>query len=226
MPENDSSSLNGKLFPSSYTVLSSLYSRSGTSVKLLLSSDEQLLLPAEKYALLKLREGSELSRKDLLELKRTEAIFRTKQKAVSLLERRPYTRTALFSRLEEALFPAEAIAEVMTELEILGVVDDLKYGENWVLSQLKRKPSGRLLLAQGLRRKGISREKIEQILDTAYPAEAEDDFCAKALEKLVRRKIRDRLKLTAALSRRGFSAPVVRRVIDRFRDEYDLREKR
>jgi regulatory protein len=213
VPEKDSSSLNAELFPTSYTVLSAVYSRSGESVRLSLSHDEQLVLPADRYALLRVGEGSVLKRAALLELKQEELIFRTKQKAIALLERRPFTVSSLAAKLGEYLFPKEVIMTVVRELTDVGYLDDGKYGENWVISQLKRKPVGRIVLSHGLRRKGIAPPLAEKILDSVYPAGVEIEYCEKALLKLQRRKVSDKRKLFAALSRLGFAAPVVKQVL-------------
>lgn len=188
------------------------YGKNGDRVTISLSHDETLLLSAEEYARLGLREGDTLAREKLLELKRIEEIFRVRQKAVKLLEIRPLSAAGLKIRLRENLFSEEAIASVLGELAERGFLDDKKFAENWVTSRLKKKPVGRNMLLKGLLGKGVNRKEAERLLDSAYSIEDETAQCEKMLAKLLRQRTDDSRILLPALSRRGFSAAVIKRV--------------
>jgi regulatory protein len=217
MAKDDSESIEEILFPSSYTVLKTAYSSSGESVKLTLSGEETLVLPADKYALSKLREGSELSREELLELKRLEALFAARRKALKILERRPYTAAQLKLKLAEALVSREIIAELLADFHERGLIDDGKFAEAWIAEQLKRKPQGRRLLLAGLLRKGVSRVEAARLIAEAYPAELEEEQCAAFMKKLIGRRGLEADELLPALARRGFDVNLVKKVYRRLK---------
>jgi regulatory protein len=205
-------SLTDTLFPYSYTVLSAVYNRAGDSVKLALSGGESLVLPAEKYALLSLREGSTLARERLLELKKIEVFHSAKKKAIRLLEHRAYTGAQITLKLTAAKYPKEIIPEVVRELRDHGCLDDLKYAEEWVAVQLKRKPQGRGLLYAGLVRRGIDRRDAERIIGSQYPPELEKEQCELFMKKAAGRRGWEAAALLPVLARRGFGAALIRRV--------------
>jgi SOS response regulatory protein OraA/RecX len=217
MAGKESDSLQEQLFPSSYTVLGAAYSRSGDSVKLSLSSEETLVLPADAYALSRLKEGSEISREELLTLKKDEAIFHAKRKALRLLERRALTAVQLKLKLAEAMVPKEIILDLLKELKERGLLNDQKYAEEWIASQLRRKPQGRRLLYVGLIRKGVPRPDAERLLAAAYPEEKEEEACQATMIKLAGRRGLDPSELLPALARRGFSPSLIKRVFARLK---------
>ncbi len=212
MNTNDSESLKDTLFPSHYTVVSAVYNRTGDSVKLTLSGEETLVLPAEKYALSQLREGGTLEREQLLELKKIEAFHAARKKALSLLERRAYTGARLKLKLSEAMFAENIIRQVMDNLRESGYLDDEKYGEAWIAAQIKRKPQGRLLLYAGLVRMGVPRREAERLVASGYPREVEEEQCGLFMRKLAAQRGWEADELLPALARRGFDITLIKRV--------------
>jgi len=208
----EADSLNDTLFPSVYTVLSAVYSRTGDSVKISLSGEETLVLPAEGYALSQLREGSELSRDELLKFKRVEAAFLARKKAVRLLDQRAYTAAQLKRKLAEAMYPAAVIKEVIDDLAARGFLDDRKYAEGWIASQIRRKPQGRRLLYMGLVRKGVARREAEQLIAAGYPAAQEEEQCRICMKKFAARRGWEAESLLPAVARRGFEMSLIKKV--------------
>ncbi len=217
MAGKNSDSLQEQLFPSSYTILGAVYSRTGDSVKLSLSSDESLILPAEKYALTGLKEGGVLSREELLDLKKDEAMYAARRRALKLLERREFTAAQLKLKLSEAMFPKEIILAVLKDLTSRGYLNDEKYAEAWIASQLKRKPQGRRLLIIGLRRKGVAREEAERLIGAAYSQDQEEEACEALMRKVADRRGLDADELFPVMARRGFSPPLIRKVFSRLK---------
>ena len=123
MSKTHDASLADTLFPSSYTVISAAYSRNGDSVKLILSGDETLVLPAKEYALLNLKEESTLTREELVELKKSEALLMARKKALRLLDRRAYTGAQLKLKLSAAMYPKTVIRQVLQQLLEQGYLD-------------------------------------------------------------------------------------------------------
>ncbi len=217
MAGDDFDSLREQLLPSSYTVLNATYSRSGDSVKLSLSGDESIVLPSEKYALSGLKEGSDISREKLLELKKDEAFHAAKKKALRLLERRELTAAQIKLKLSEAMVPKEICLAVVKDLKGRGYLDDQKYGEAWITFQLKRKPQGRRLLYAGLLRKGVPREEAERLVREGYPEEREEEACEGLMRKLAGRRGLDADELFPFLARRGFSPALIKKVFGRLK---------
>lgn len=218
MPENDSSSLNAKLFPALYTVLGVRFNRTADRVTLSLSHDEKLILPADLYTRGKIREGSTISKERLIDFKKSEELLRVKQKAVQLLEFRPLTAVILRTKLRERMYSSEAIDKVVDELTEKGFLDDQKYAENWVVSQLKKKPVGRGQLLRGLLGKGVDRKEAERLLGTVYSPEDEAGHCEKMLAKLLRmRPGLDAKKILPALARRGFGAQIIKKIYEQYK---------
>ncbi len=217
MAPRDIDNLKDTLFPSTYTVTAVTYSRSGDSVKLTLSGDEHLVLPSGKYALMNLREGSDFSREELQNLKKAEAAFTALKKALGLLERRAYTGAQLKLKLVEAMFPTEIIRDVIRDLTERGYLDDVKYAQAWIASQIRRKPQGRRLLYAGLVRKGVNRHDAEKMIADGYSAAEEEAQCEICLKKFATRRGWDAEELWPAVVRRGFDMTLIRKVYRRLK---------
>ncbi|MBN2353331.1 MAG: regulatory protein RecX [Spirochaetales bacterium] len=219
MAGEESESLHEQLFPSTYTVLGASYSRAGDSVKLSLSHEETLVLPAEKYALSGLKEGSDLTRDNLLNLKKDETVHTARKRALKALERREYTASQLKRKLSEAMFPKEIIAAVLKDLRERGYLSDEKYARAWIESQLKRKRQGRRLLFNGLVQKGVSREEAERSIGEAYTEDQEEAACEALMRKLASRRGFIFGELFPFMARRGFSPSLIKEVFGRLKKE-------
>jgi regulatory protein len=217
MASRDIDNLKDTLFPSVYTVTAVTYSRSGDSVKLTLSGDEQLVLSSEKYALMNLREGCEIPREELLKLKKAEAAFAARKKSLTLLERRAYTGAQLKMKLTEAMFPAEIIRDVIKDLTERGFLDDVQYAQAWIASQIRRKPQGRRLLYAGLVRKGVNRHDAEKMITDGYAPAEEEAQCEICLKKFAARRGWEAEELLPAVARRGFDMTLIRKVYRRLK---------
>ncbi len=219
MAGKEPKSLQDQLFPSDYTVLGASYSRTGDSVKLALSGEETLVLPAEKYALSRLKEGSVLTRDELLSLKKDEAVYTARRRALKLIERREYTAAQLKRKLSEAMFPREIVDSVIEDLKGRGYLNDGKYARAWIESQLKRKQQGRRLLLHGLIRKGVSREEAERTIGELFGDDREEAACEAFMRKLAARRGRLSEELFPAVARRGFDPTLIRQVFRRIKKE-------
>jgi regulatory protein len=110
------------------------------------------------------------------------------------------------------------------EMVRVGLLDDRKYAEAVVRSQLSRKPAGRRYLLARLRTKGVPGEIAEDVVAAALD---ERDELDDAMD-LARRKLRTyrpdldpgaaRRRLMGVLARRGFDADTTRRVVESLLD--------
>lgn len=109
------------------------------------------------------------------------------------------------------------IVAVLKDLTSRGYLDDEKYAEAWIESQLKRKPQGRRLLLVGLRRKGVGREEAERLVGTAYSKDREEEACASFMWKVAARRGLETDELFPVMARRGFSLPMIKKVFGRLK---------
>lgn len=153
-------------------------------------------------------------------LERYDAAARGTEIAFRLLAVRLRSRNELADRLRRRGIPSETIEELLAELVRRGVIDDARFAGAWVRGRLTLQPSGAVRLRQELRRKGVSREIIDQAVSSALSERGESEL-ALALSVARNRAPRYRglsheaayRRLGALLQRRGFPAGVIAKVL-------------
>ena len=124
---------------------------------------------------------------------------------------------------------------VIKKLKRVKLLDDKKFAWWWIEQREGFRPSGRRLLEQELRKKGVGRETVEEILTNFFQKEKEKEtwdtiaprfyssFEYKLALKAAKKKLsryqklppfKFRQKMGAFLSRRGFSWEVIKGVVD------------
>ncbi|MBL0927178.1 MAG: RecX family transcriptional regulator [Phycisphaerales bacterium] len=141
--------------------------------------------------------------------------------ALRSIEHRACSRARLLEKLARRGYSPEVARRVADRLQAAGLIDDRLLAESLARSEVARKPAGRFLIEQKLRRRGIdsglargaaalvlaSRDPLEDALDLArrrartFPAKLEAD---------ARRR-----RLYGALARRGFDPEVCARAVER-----------
>lgn len=164
-----------------------------------------------------LQVGQELNEAKIAQLRAKDEREVAYQRALRFISHRSRSEAEVRQKLKHAQVKAEVIQSVLHRLRKAGLVDDLDFARSWVENRNTFRPRGRHLLTQELRRKGISEEIIQQVLDgldeeqLAYQAALKGSRRLKNLEWPEFRR-----KLYAHLARRGFSyehiSPVVERV--------------
>ena len=147
------------------------------------------------------------------------AVGAAKQKALSLLDRRDYSRAELLGKLAEKGYD-EAAAEIAVDrLVDLGFVDDARYAPI-VVRHYAAKGYGAQRVRGELQRRGIPRE----LWDAAMAEMPEQD---ETLDRLLRARLRgadpgDRAalkKATDALQRKGYGWDEIHSAVERYREE-------
>ena len=143
-----------------------------------------------------------------------------KARALSLLDRRDYSRKMLIDKLcEKAISTADA-EEVADWLCSLRVVDDSRYA-GIVVRHYAAKGYGKKRIEQELYRRGIAKE----LWDTALEEMPEQE---RALDKLLQSRLRgdfspeSRKKAAAAAQRRGYGWEEIRSAMERLQSEDDI----
>ena len=142
-----------------------------------------------------------------------------KQKALSLLDRRDYSRAELLGKLAEKGFDEAAAEAAVERLASLGFVDDARYAPI-VVRHYAAKGYGAQRVRGELQRRGIPRE----LWDAAMAEMPEQD---ETLDRLLRARLRgadpgDRAalkKATDALLRKGYGWDEIHSAVERYREE-------
>ena len=93
------------------------------------------------------------------------AVEKAKDMALRLLSRRAYTHREVHDRLMQRECAPAAVATALETLERLGLIDDRVFAQRFVDERMRLRPMGRPLLARDLKRRGVSAEIIDEVLD-------------------------------------------------------------
>jgi regulatory protein len=165
-----------------------------------------------------LRVGQELSDEKVAALQAEDARETTYQKALHFLSYRPRSSQEVRQNLSKRGCDEALVEETVSRLQRAGLVNDQEFARLWVENRSTFRPRSKSALRMELRRKGLSDEIIQSVLDESVDDEA---LAFESARKQARRYaglewLEFRQKLGAFLARRGFSystlAPVVSEV--------------
>ena len=165
-----------------------------------------------------LRVGQELGEEKIASLKMQDEREITYQKALHFLSYRPRSSAELRQNLSKRGITESLIEETLNRLQSTGLVNDEAFARAWVENRNTFRPRGKPALRMELRRKGLSDEIVQSVLESQGNEAALAFMTAR---KYARRMLglewpEFRQKLSGFLARRGFSyttlAPVVSEV--------------
>ena len=165
-----------------------------------------------------LRLGQELGEEKIADLKAQDEREITFQKALHFMSYRPRSSAEVRQNLSKRGISDPLIEETLNRLQSTGLVNDEAFARAWVENRNTFRPRGKPALRMELRRKGLSDEIVQSVLDTQVN---EADLAFTTARKYARRLTclewpEFRQKLSGFLARRGFSyttlAPVVSEV--------------
>jgi regulatory protein len=165
-----------------------------------------------------LKVGQELDEGKIATLKAADEGEITYQKALHFLSYRPRSLAEVRQNLLSRGTDTPLVEETLNRLQSAGLVNDEAFARTWVENRNSFHPRGKPALQAELRRKGLSDETIQSVLDTQVDEQA---LALEAARKYARRLEglewpEFRQKLGGYLARRGFSyttlAPVVSEV--------------
>ena len=126
-----------------------------------------------------------------------------KEKALTLLARKPHSRKELERKMGEWEAAEEEINQICQRMEELGFLDDRRYAAQ-VVCHYSGKGYGARRLRDELYRRGIDRELWDEALEQGMaPGDAIDEFLEKKLKGS--REAKELKKASDALARRGYS---------------------
>lgn len=165
-----------------------------------------------------LKVGQELSEEKIAALQAEDANEMAYQKALHFLSYRPRSSAEVRQNLTKRGTPEALVEETVNRLQRAGLINDQEFARAWVENRNTFQPRSKLALRMELRRKGLSDEIIQPVLDEQVDEEA---LAFEAARKYARRLaglewLEFRQKLSGFLARRGFSyttlSPVVSEV--------------
>ncbi len=176
----------------------------------------------------RLRKKDELTTSLLDDLRAFDDRVSAKRMATKFLNTRRRTEKEVRDKLRMQDFDLEIIEEVTTNLRSLGLIDDEAFGRAFIHDKRITKPVSSRQLSQELRKKGVAKNIIENILGEADEEEGEEDRAFKAAmkkwEQLLRREddVRKRKqKLIAFLGSRGFEYSIIKDVMKKLDAEVE-----
>ncbi|MEO0092199.1 MAG: RecX family transcriptional regulator [candidate division WOR-3 bacterium] len=178
----------------------------------------------ETLAGLALYDKQEISKQELENLLYESEKHKCKDYAYLLLSYRMRTKREIEERLRKKDFSLSVIKDVMAELESQGLIDDRKFAQLFARDRVNFSLKGRHLIFAELLKKGISQQDIESALNDPEITEGEETALKRIIEKYKNRykkfPIQERKqKFYALLTRRGFSYPVIKKVLKISKEE-------
>jgi regulatory protein len=174
-------------------------------------------LSLDALAELGLKKGQSVTAESAEQWKTTAEFDEAKNAAFTMLTRRIRSEKEIRDKLRKKKFTDPIIQRVVTRLYELKLLSDENFAEALVREKLKR-PIGKQALKTKLYQKGIARDTIDSVLESADLNA--DELCLKAAEKKVKLLSRERdpqkkkKKLSDFLARRGFDWETIRNAMN------------
>ena len=141
-------------------------------------------------------------------------------KVLKFLSFRPRSEFEINEYMLRKGWDEETRKKIMEKLKNLQLIDDEAFARQWLASRTHFRPEGKSLVKKELRKKGIKREIIDQLLQDERGSATEEILA----EKYARKKM-ERLKslpvlvakrrLFSALLMRGFDNEIAKTVVDK-----------
>ena len=182
----------------------------GKRVNVLLDGKFAFSLEAEVAVRECLQVGQELSSSQIETLSKSDHFLRCLNAAARYLSYRPRSESELRGRLQQRGFDGDSVEMVIAKLKEQGLVDDVAFAQFWKDSRESFSPRSQWLTKLELRRKGVTRDIIDQVVD----AIDDNDSAYRAAESKARSlSLSDyqtfRYRLAGYLKRRGFGYEVI-----------------
>lgn len=167
-----------------------------------------------------LKVGQELSEAKIIELQATDAREIAYLKTLKYINYRDRSEKEVRQYLSEKDIPDEILEDVVERLRRNGLIDDLRFAQNWVENRSTFRPRGRRALAYELRQKGIPESILQDVLDQCNEEHLAYLAAVKQSRKIENLEWSDyRKKLSGFLSRRGFGYDTISTILNRMYDE-------
>ena len=140
-------------------------------------------------------------------------------KAVSMLALRACSKKEIEDRLTRFHYLADTTELVIYKLEKEGFLDDQEFARQWVDSRVSQGKYGRNRISFELRKKGLSQEAVDEIMEETDPDQEFSSalrLAEKSFKKMddLQERAKQKRKIYGMLARRGFDPDVIHQVFD------------
>ena len=147
---------------------------------------------------------------------------RARSVALRLLAAKSRSAAEIRERLSRR-FAKETVEHTVAHLIDGGLLNDAEFAQQWRRSRETRKPRSRRMIEQELRQRGIA----DDLIDNALQDYDSQDAAYRAAARYAARQARSdqatfARRVGAFLERRGFEPAVVRRTLQRLREELEV----
>lgn len=148
--------------------------------------------------------GKEYDQSELEKLQETALLDKAMMRSLDYLARRPRSEWEVRDYLKRKDYDSPTVDTILNKLSDYGYIDDVKFAQAWVSNRRLLKPTSLRRLRQELMQKRVSKEAIEQALETD---EGDERLILKELviKKQQQTRYRDQEKMIAFLLRQGFN---------------------
>jgi regulatory protein len=177
--------------------------------------DGEFRIGVSKVLAARLRVGQELSEDELQDLHNEETFEAVYRRALQFISRRQHTTEEIRMKLRRKQAQDDVIEKVIERLQEKTLLDDLNFAQAWVENRQVFRPRGRKVLRLELRKKGVSSELIEEVLNGFDDEEAAYRAAEKAFPRYqsLPREVAEQ-RFLAYLARRGFAYGLCRKVVE------------
>ncbi len=171
-------------------------------------------------------EGEELSEESYRTIVQEVLPKRAKVRAMNLLKSREYTTSQLRAKLEQGLYPPEAVEAALDYVASFHYTDDCRYACNYI--RCHEQDRSRRRMEQDLRKKGLSADLIKRAFSEWEKSGGEQDE-TRMIQELLRKRHynfegadwKEQQKQYAFLMRKGFSVSAIRRAMGVMDSDFD-----
>ena len=194
-----------------------------TRQKVYLDYEYAFLLSNREVRLYKIKNDEELDTEVYEEIIQELILPKAKLKAMDLLKSCDRTEYELLSKLKTAGFNADVGNQALDYVKQYNYVNDYRYACNYI-SFRKSSRSKKMIILE-LTRKGVDKLLILQAVEQEYQEDMEEEAILREIKKKCTKSqeltYEMRMKVSASLFRKGYSADHIRKVFDQYMDDMD-----
>lgn len=147
---------------------------------------------------------------------------RARERALYLLERRPYSVSELRDKLTRNRYPEQIVEQVIAFLEKYGYLDDAEYARMYMNTYISKRSFKQMSFE--LLRKGVSKDMIDACIEELDVTE-QDGFTRQFLRYTKGKDLRDytvRQKVFRYFYSKGYAASMIEEAVNHLREEQDI----
>jgi regulatory protein len=176
--------------------------------------DDEFAFGLAGFVATKLKVGDWLSDEQIAELEAADGVEHAHSRALDYLSYRPRSEAELREYLDGKGFSEAVVAEVMTRMEHVGLIDDAAFARYWRDNRAQFQPRGKRMIESELGQKGLSSEAIEDALEEYDEEAAVREAAQQQLRRLQHLPPDEcRRRLFQRLARRGFSYDLIQEAL-------------